>query len=55
MAAAGRDQLQTMAIDALKVARRLQAAGFNETPAEALVAAVQESAEGANLLDARRG
>ena len=34
-----------MAIDRLKVARRLQEAGFNEAQAEALVAAVQEGAE----------
>ena len=38
-----------MAIDTLKVARRLREAGFSEPQAEALVAAVQEGSEGADL------
>jgi hypothetical protein len=38
-----------MAIDTLKVARRLREAGFSEPQADALVAAVQEGAEGADL------
>ena len=38
-----------MAIDTLKVARRLRDAGFNEAQAEALVAAVQAGAEGADF------
>src|SRR5260370_41835804 len=38
-----------MAIDTLKVARRLREAGFSEPRADALVAAVQEGAEGADL------
>jgi len=38
-----------MAIDTLKVARRLREAGFNEAQAEAVVAAVQEGAEGAEF------
>lgn len=38
-----------MAIDTLKVARRLREAGFSEPQAEAVVAAVQEGAEGADL------
>ena len=38
-----------MAIDTLKVARRLQDAGFNEAQAEALIAAVQAGAEGADF------
>jgi len=38
-----------MAIDTLKIARRLREAGFSEPQAEALVAAVQEGAEGADL------
>jgi hypothetical protein len=38
-----------MAIDTLKVARRLREAGFSELQADALVAAVQEGAEGADL------
>ncbi|MGH7063928.1 MAG: hypothetical protein ACREET_07600 [Stellaceae bacterium] len=38
-----------MAIDTLKVAKRLKEAGFNELQAEAVVATVQESAEGADL------
>ncbi len=38
-----------MAIDTLKVARRLRDAGFSETQAEAVVAAVQEGTEGAEL------
>ncbi len=38
-----------MALDTLKVARRLQAAGFTEPQAEAVLAAVQEAAAGADL------
>ena len=38
-----------MAIDTLKVARRLREAGFSEPQAEALVAAVQEGAEGGDF------
>ena len=38
-----------MAIDTLKVARRLREAGFSEVQAEAVVAAVQEGTEGAEL------
>ena len=38
-----------MAIDTLKVARRLREAGFSEPQAEALVGAVQEGAEGAEF------
>jgi hypothetical protein len=38
-----------MALDTLKVARRLQAAGFTEPQAEAVLAAVQEAAGGADL------
>ena len=38
-----------MAIDTLKVARRLREAGFSEPQAEAVVTAVQEGAEGADL------
>ena len=38
-----------MAIDTLKVAKRLRAAGFTEPQAEAVVAAVQEATEGADL------
>ena len=38
-----------MAIDRLKVARRLRDAGFSETQAEAVVAAVQEGSEGADF------
>ena len=38
-----------MAIDTLKVAKRLREAGFTEPQAEALVAAVQEGTEGAEL------
>jgi DNA-binding transcriptional MerR regulator len=37
-----------MAIDTLKVARRLREAGFNEAQAEAVAAAVQESSEGSD-------
>jgi hypothetical protein len=40
-----------MAIDTLKVARRLREAGFSEPQAEAVVAAVQEGAEGAEGAD----
>jgi len=39
-----------MAIDTLKVARRLREAGFSEPQAEAVVAVVQEAAEGADLV-----
>jgi DNA-binding transcriptional MerR regulator len=38
-----------MAIDTLKVAKRLREAGFTEPQAEAVVAAVQEGTEGADL------
>lgn len=38
-----------MAIDTLKVARRLREAGFDEAQADAVIAAVQEGAEGADL------
>jgi len=38
-----------VAIDTLKVAKRLRAAGFTEPQAEAVVAAVQEATEGADL------
>src|SRR5207249_9066029 len=38
-----------MAIDTLKVARRLRDAGFSEPQAEAVVAAVQAGAEGADF------
>ncbi len=38
-----------MAIDTLKIARRLRDAGFSEPQAEAVVAAVQEGSEGADL------
>jgi hypothetical protein len=38
-----------MAIDTLKVAKRLREAGFTEPQAEALIAAVQEGTEGADL------
>ena len=38
-----------MAIDTLKVARRLREAGFNEAQADAVIAAVQEGAEGAEF------
>ena len=38
-----------MAIDTLKVARRLREAGFSEPQADAVLATVQESAEGAEL------
>ena len=38
-----------MAIDTLKVARRLRDAGFSEPQADAVVAAVQEGAEAADL------
>ena len=46
-----------MAIDTLKVARRLRDAGFSETQAEAVVVAVQEGAEGvgSNLFIVRDG
>jgi hypothetical protein len=37
-----------MAIDTLKVAKRLREAGFDEARAEAVVAAVQQGAEGAD-------
>jgi hypothetical protein len=42
-----------MSIDTLKVARRLREAGFSEPQAEAVVAAVQEGAEGADLATKR--
>jgi hypothetical protein len=42
-----------MTIDTLKVARRLREAGFSEPQAEAVVAAVQEGAEGADLATKR--
>ena len=38
-----------MALDTLKVARRLRDAGFSEPQAEAVVASVQESSEGADF------
>jgi hypothetical protein len=38
-----------MAIDTLKLARRLREAGFNEAQAEAVADAVREGAEGADL------
>ena len=38
-----------MAIDTLKVAKRLREAGFTEPQAEAVVAAVQEATGGADL------
>jgi DNA-binding transcriptional MerR regulator len=38
-----------MAIDTLKVAKRLREAGFTEPQAEAVIAAVQEATEGADL------
>ena len=38
-----------MAIDTLKVARRLREAGFNEAQAEAVAVVVQESSAGADL------
>jgi hypothetical protein len=38
-----------MAIDTLKVAKRLREAGFSEPQAEAVTAAVQEGTEGADL------
>jgi DNA-binding transcriptional MerR regulator len=38
-----------MAIDTLKVARRLREAGFDEAQADAVIAAVQEGAEGAEF------
>jgi DNA-binding transcriptional MerR regulator len=38
-----------MTIDTLKVAKRLREAGFTEPQAEAVVAAVQEGTEGAEL------
>lgn len=38
-----------MAIDKLKVAKRLREAGFTEAQAEAVIAAVQEGAERADL------
>jgi hypothetical protein len=38
-----------VAIDTLKVAKRLREAGFTEPQAEAVVAAVQEGTEGAEL------
>jgi DNA-binding transcriptional MerR regulator len=38
-----------MAIDTLKVAKRLREAGFTEPQAEAVIAAVQDGTEGADL------
>jgi DNA-binding transcriptional MerR regulator len=38
-----------MAIDTLKVAKRLREAGFTEPQAKAVIAAVQEGTEGADL------
>jgi DNA-binding transcriptional MerR regulator len=38
-----------MAIDTLKVAKRLREAGFTEPQAEAVIAAVQEGTEAADL------
>jgi len=38
-----------MPIDTLKVAKRLREAGFTEPQAEAVIAAVQEGTEGADL------
>jgi len=38
-----------MAIDTLKVAKRLREAGFTEPQAEAVIGAVQEGMEGADL------
>jgi ribosomal protein L29 len=38
-----------LAIDTLKVAKRLREAGFSDPQAEAVVATVQEAAEGADL------
>jgi uncharacterized protein YicC (UPF0701 family) len=38
-----------MAIDTLKVAKRLREAGFTEPQAEAVIAAVQEGTEGTDL------
>ena len=38
-----------MAIDTLKAARRLRDAGFSDSQAEAVIAAVQEGAEAADL------
>ena len=38
-----------MAIDTLKVAKRLREAGFTEPQAEAVIAAVQEGTEGADF------
>jgi DNA-binding transcriptional MerR regulator len=38
-----------MAIDTLKIAKRLREAGFTDPQAEAVVAAVQEGAEGAEV------
>jgi coiled-coil family 90 protein len=44
----GKRQL-VMAIDTLKVAKRLREAGFTDPQAEAVVASVQEAAEGAEF------
>ena len=38
-----------MSIDTLKVAKRLREAGFSEPQAEAVIATIQEGAEGAEL------
>ncbi len=41
--------MAALAIDTLKVAKRLREAGFSDPQAEAVVATVQEAAEGADL------
>jgi hypothetical protein len=38
-----------MAIDTLKVARRLREAGFDEAQADAVIAAIQDGAEGGDV------
>ncbi len=43
-------QFDVMAIDTLKFAKRLREAGFSDPQAEALVATVQEAAEGSDLV-----
>ena len=42
-----------MAIDTLKIAKRLREAGFTDPPAEAVVTTVQEAAEGAEFATKR--
>jgi len=42
-----------MAIDTLKIAKRLREAGFTDPQAEAVVASVQEAAEGADFATKR--